>query len=109
MMMNLFIHGKISAGMAPRVDLFKGTLTLIRPLAYIHESETAEYVKRIDFPAHLCRCPHAATNVRRTMREAVEVIRKACKWPDVNAFRAVYGRDPGAKAKAPPPDDSSLE
>lgn len=107
-MMNLFIHGKVE-GMAPRVDLFKGTLSLIRPLAYIHEQETAAYVKHIGFPAHLCHCPMAEKNVRRTMREAVEVLRKACRWPDVNAFRALYGKDPGEKAATPPPDEASLE
>ncbi|MBI5528274.1 MAG: tRNA 2-thiocytidine biosynthesis protein TtcA [Deltaproteobacteria bacterium] len=90
-MMNLFIHGKIE-GMAPRVDLFKGTLTLIRPLAYVRETETAAYAKHIGFSSHLCRCPHAQKNVRRTMREAVEVIGKACRWPDINAFRALYGK-----------------
>jgi tRNA 2-thiocytidine biosynthesis protein TtcA len=89
-MMNMFIHGKV-AGMAPCMDLFKGTLRLVRPLAYIREVETAAYAKKIEFPAHLCRCPHAQKNVRRTMREAVDVLKKACDWPEVNAFRSLYG------------------
>jgi tRNA 2-thiocytidine biosynthesis protein TtcA len=98
-MMNMFIHGKVE-GMDPRVDLFDGTLTLIRPLAYIHEFETAAYVKKINFPSHMCRCPHAQKNVRKTMREAVEVLRKACRWPDVNLFRALYGRDPDERERS---------
>jgi tRNA 2-thiocytidine biosynthesis protein TtcA len=100
-MMNLFIHGKVE-GMDPCLDLFKGTLRLVRPLAYIHEFETAAYMKTINFPAHLCRCPHAQKNVRRTMKEAVDVLRKACRWPDVNAFRAVYGKDPQERKTTSP-------
>jgi len=94
LMMNLFLHGKVE-GMAPCMDLFKGTVRLVRPLAYIHEAETAEYVKRIGFPSHLCNCPQAKKNVRRTMKVALDAMKTACRCPEVNAFRALYGKIDG--------------
>ncbi|MFA6035106.1 MAG: tRNA 2-thiocytidine biosynthesis TtcA family protein [Myxococcota bacterium] len=107
-MMNLFIHGRVEDGMNPCMDLFKGSLRLVRPLAYIHEFETADYVKRIGFSAHLCRCPHAKTNVRVNMREAVELLRKSCKWPEVNVFRAIYGDEGPGKPVQDTPQSGEL-
>jgi tRNA 2-thiocytidine biosynthesis protein TtcA len=60
-LMNLFFNGEISA-MAPKQELFKGKITLIRPLAYAEERMITRFAKEASFPKLACRCPHSSTS-----------------------------------------------
>ena len=46
LLLNLFYHGEIST-MPPKLDFFKGALTLVRPLSYIEEYQTKKYAKEM--------------------------------------------------------------
>ncbi len=63
-LLNLFYSGNFST-MRPRQDLFAGRLTLIRPLAYIDESDIVSYCRRHQLPTDSPPCPFQASDSRR--------------------------------------------
>ncbi len=87
-LLNLFFQGEISA-MMPYQKLFKGKITLIRPLAYVEERLIKRFVKEEKITHDSCVCPHSETSKRATMGKIIAKIEKDC--PDVkkNIFRSV--------------------
>lgn len=70
-LLNLFFRGEFST-MIPSLPLFEGRLTLIRPLAFVHESEIIRYVdEQARFPRQTCACPVGRESQRRKMKELV--------------------------------------
>ncbi|HAH19823.1 MAG TPA: tRNA 2-thiocytidine(32) synthetase TtcA [Candidatus Omnitrophica bacterium] len=76
-LMNMFFNSEIS-GMNPKQVLFNGELTLIRPLAYIDESEVAAFARTQAFPEHVCSCPNHATTRRNEAAKVIQMIEKSC-------------------------------
>jgi len=87
-LLNLFFQGEISA-MNPKQELFKGKITIIRPLAYVEEDMIRRFAKTLDFPHHKCACPNSLTSKRTTVENILKGLEKIC--PDVkkNIFRSV--------------------
>lgn len=87
-LLNLFFQGEISA-MNPKQDLFKGQITLIRPLAYVEEHLIEKFVKEEKIPAFDCICPNSVTSNRAKMGKIISELKKVC--PDVkkNIFRSL--------------------
>ena len=87
-LMNLMFNGEISA-MAPKQELFKGKIVLIRPLAYVEEYMTRRFSKENGFYKEGCSCPNAATSSRTEMGKIIARVKRIC--PDVkkNIFRGV--------------------
>jgi len=88
MLLNLFFQGEISA-MVPKQELFKGKITLIRPLAYVEEYMIKRFAKEEKIPHQTCMCPNSVTSNRTKMGRIIHQIKKTC--PDVkkNIFRSV--------------------
>ncbi len=87
-LMNLLFVGEISA-MAPRQELFKGKLTLIRPLAYVEEHEIEALARQRRFPSPASSCPLAATSQRRAVKKMVEEMKAVCPGVKSNIFRSL--------------------
>lgn len=87
-LMNLFFHGEISA-MAPRQELFKGKIVLIRPLAYVEEEMIVKFAKSLDFPHHKCACPNSLTSNRTKITGIIRELEKVCPDVKTNIFRSV--------------------
>ncbi|MFH1129046.1 MAG: ATP-binding protein [Candidatus Omnitrophota bacterium] len=87
-LLNLFFQGEISA-MSPKQDLFKGKITLIRPLAYVEEHLIRKFVKEEKIPTFDCICPNSVTSNRAKMGKIISELKKVC--PDVkkNIFRSL--------------------
>lgn len=87
-LLNLFFQGEISA-MAPKQELFKGKITLIRPLAYVEEDLIKRFVKTAGFPKQNYVCPNYYSSNRTKMAEIISELRNIC--PDVkkNIFRSI--------------------
>ncbi|MDD5618514.1 MAG: ATP-binding protein [Candidatus Omnitrophica bacterium] len=86
--LNLIFQGEISA-ISPRQELFKGKITLIRPLVYLEEKECEIFAKDNKFPLPHCSCPNAGKTQRD---EVAKLIRKMEKMsPDfkTNVFRSL--------------------
>jgi len=87
-LLNLFFNGEISA-MAPRQELFKGKIVLIRPLAYVEEKMIRRFAKEAGFPHEKCSCPNSDTSSRTKIEKIIKGLEKTC--PDVkkNIFRSI--------------------
>lgn len=72
LLMSMMFNGTM-ASMPPKLAMFDGTFTLIRPFIYITNAETAQYAAYRNFRKQKKLCPHErATNrdaVRRLLQE----------------------------------------
>jgi tRNA 2-thiocytidine biosynthesis protein TtcA len=87
-LLNLFFNGEISA-MAPKQELFKGRITIIRPLAYAQEKEIIKFNQLIDFPHPRCRCPNSDTSRRAKVSDIIEGLEKICPNVKTNIFKSI--------------------
>jgi len=87
-LMNLFFHGEISA-MSPKQELFKGKITIIRPLAYVEEDMIVRFAKSAGFPHQKCSCPNSLTSNRTKIADIIKDIKKVCPDVKTNIFRSV--------------------
>ncbi|MFA6357766.1 MAG: ATP-binding protein [Candidatus Omnitrophota bacterium] len=87
-LMNLFFQGEISS-MVPKQELFKGKITLIRPLAYVEEHLIKRFAKETKLGHDTCVCPHSITSSRNLVGKIIRNLEKTC--PDVkkNIFRSL--------------------
>lgn len=88
MLLNLFFRGEIST-MVPKQELFKGKITLIRPLAYVEERLIKLFVKETKLAYHSCVCPHSIISNRKRMGRIIQELEKIS--PDIkkNIFRSL--------------------
>lgn len=86
--MNLFFEGQISA-MVPRQEMFKGKVTIIRPLAYIEEHDIAKLVQRLHLPVSTCRCPQSQISKRTRVADLIQELEKECPSVKTNIFRSL--------------------
>jgi len=68
LLINLFYGREIST-MKPMQEFFRGSLHIIRPLAYIEEALVKKYAREQGFPAVENRCPTSGTSKRRYIKE----------------------------------------
>ena len=87
-LMNMFFHGDISA-MVPNQELFKGKITLIRPLAYVEEDMIRKFVKTEKFPLYDCTCPNSLTSNRAKIGQIIKGLKKICPDVKTNIFRSL--------------------
>ncbi len=75
MLMNLIYNGEISA-INPRQELFRGKITIIRPLCYVEESMTEKFAGERGFSEFTCDCPFERDTrrafIKNFIREAEE-------------------------------------
>ncbi|MFZ5800062.1 MAG: ATP-binding protein [Candidatus Omnitrophota bacterium] len=87
-LLNLFFHGSYSA-MSPKQELFKGKITIIRPLAYVEEREIIKFAKTLDFPHEKCSCPNSINSQRTRVEKIIRELERVCPQVRTNIFRAI--------------------
>ncbi len=87
-LMNLFFNGEVSA-MSPKQELFKGALTIIRPLAYVEEKEIAQFVRKTKLPYYKYRCSNSLHSNRRRIANIIRELEKVCPGVKSNIFRSI--------------------
>lgn len=87
-LLNLFFHGSYSA-MNPKQELFKGKITIIRPLAYVEEREIIKFARSLDFPHEKCSCPNSVNSQRTHVDKIIRELEKTCPQIKTNIFRAI--------------------
>jgi len=87
-LMNLFFNGEVST-MKPKVELFHGKLTIIRPLCYLEKAKIIEAVSRFSFPDTQYDCPYGGNSARKKVREVITNLE--ADYPDIkkNIFGAL--------------------
>lgn len=86
--LNLFFNGEISC-MLPKQELFKGKLTIIRPLAYVQEKEIVSFAKTQNFPFRSRPCPDASKSKRTYVASLLNELERLNPYVKRNIFRAL--------------------
>jgi len=83
-LLNLFYQAEISA-MKPRQELFKGLITIIRPLCFVEEDAIINYAKKMGFPEQLCKCPFGMTSKRKMVKKLLKSTKEIFPGHDVKS------------------------
>jgi tRNA 2-thiocytidine biosynthesis protein TtcA len=86
--LNMCYSGEIST-MVPYQPLFKGELTVVRPLAHVDEKATGQFARDHQFPEILNPCPTARTSKRREIKEMLNRLYQTNRKIKGNIFRSM--------------------
>ena len=87
-LLNLFFHGRLES-MAPRLEMFQGLITLIRPMALIEEKDIIYYARSAGFWRESGSCPYGNRSKRAEMRSVLRRIKHMAPDAQKNLLRAV--------------------
>jgi tRNA 2-thiocytidine biosynthesis protein TtcA len=88
LLLNIFYSGEIST-MVPIQTLFKGKITLIRPLALIEEKKIERFAKEMGLPFGPSGCPSSGRTKRKEVKELIEILGKKNYKVKGNIFRSL--------------------
>jgi tRNA 2-thiocytidine biosynthesis protein TtcA len=88
LLLNIFYSGEIST-MVPIQTLFKGKITLIRPLALIEEKKIERFAKEMNLPFGSSGCPSFGRTKRKEVKELIETLGKKNRKVKGNIFRSL--------------------
>ena len=107
-MMNLLFHGEV-ATMMPVQRFFGGTLSIIRPLCEVRESEVSRVASRLGLPSAPNRCPNSTLNRRVLMKELFRQAERVNRHAVSNVYGAPWRIRadylPGMEVQAPARED----
>jgi tRNA 2-thiocytidine biosynthesis protein TtcA len=75
--------------MLPVQSLFKGKITLIRPLALLEEKKIERFAREMGLPFGPSGCPVSGKTKRMEVKEMVDVLAKKDRRVKGNIFRAL--------------------
>lgn len=87
-LLNLLFHGRLES-MAPRLEMFHGNITLIRPLVLVEEKDIVYYARTAGFWSEADHCPNVDQSKRAQMRNLLIQSKKIAPQAQRNIFRAV--------------------
>jgi tRNA 2-thiocytidine biosynthesis protein TtcA len=88
LLLNIFYSGEIST-MVPIQTLFKGKITLIRPLALIEEKKIERFAREMGLPFGPSGCPSSGRTKRKEVKELIETLGKKNRKVKGNIFRSL--------------------
>lgn len=86
--LNMFYSGEIST-MLPRQELFKGAMTIIRPLAFLDEPIISKFSQMMEFPVFKNPCPSSDRTKRHEIKEMLLKLYRSNRKIRGNIFRAM--------------------
>lgn len=86
--LNMCYAGEISA-MQPCLPMFGGEITIIRPLAFVDESDIRKFVSDLGFKEFENPCPTAKTSRRHAVKQFLAQLYKSNRKIKGNIFRAM--------------------
>lgn len=86
--MNMTYTGNLST-MLPRQEMFKGLLTIIRPLSYIPKHKIIKACNTLKLQAFSNPCPSAGKTRREEIKKLLDELYKSNKSARSNIFRAL--------------------
>jgi tRNA 2-thiocytidine biosynthesis protein TtcA len=75
--------------MVPLQALFKGKITLIRPLALLEEKKIERFAREMGLPFGPSGCPSSGKTKRKVVKDLIEVLSKKDRRVKGNIFRAL--------------------
>jgi tRNA 2-thiocytidine biosynthesis protein TtcA len=88
LLLNIFYSAEIST-MLPLQTLFKGKITLIRPLALLEEKKIERFAGVTGLPFRPSGCPSSGKTKRKVVKDFVETLSKEDRRVKGNIFRAL--------------------
>jgi len=88
LLINIFFSGEIST-MVPFQSLFKGKITLIRPLALIEEKKIERFAREMGLPFGPSGCPTSGKTKRKVVKDLIEALSRKNRRVKGNIFRAL--------------------
>jgi tRNA 2-thiocytidine biosynthesis protein TtcA len=87
-LMNIAGRSELST-MLPKMIYDKYPFTIVRPLAWVHETEIIEFVDRLGLEGVTCSCPWDSRSPRKTARRALEALCDGVPKRKDNIFRSL--------------------
>ena len=88
LLINIFYSAEIST-MVPLQSLFKGKITLIRPLALLEEKKIERFAREMALPFGSSGCPSSGKTKRKVIKDLIEDISKKDRRVKGNIFRSL--------------------
>jgi tRNA 2-thiocytidine biosynthesis protein TtcA len=88
LLLNIFYSAEIST-MLPLQALFKGKITLIRPLALLEEKKIERFAREMGLPFSPSGCPSSGKTKRKVVKDLIETLSKKDRRVKGNIFRAL--------------------
>jgi len=88
LLLNIFYSAEIST-MVPLQTLFKGKITLIRPLALLEEKKIERFAREMALPFGPSGCPSSGKTKREVIKDLIEALSKRDHRLKGNIFRAL--------------------
>jgi tRNA 2-thiocytidine biosynthesis protein TtcA len=88
LLLNIFYSAEIST-MVPVQSLFKGKITLIRPLALLEEKKIGRFAQEMGLPFGPSGCPSSGKTKRKVVKDLIEALSKKDRRVKGNIFRAL--------------------
>jgi tRNA 2-thiocytidine biosynthesis protein TtcA len=88
LLLNIFYSGEIST-MLPVQTLFKGKITLIRPLALVEEKKIERFAREMGLPFGPSGCPSSGKTKRKEVKELIEALERKNRKVKGNIFRSL--------------------
>jgi len=88
LLLNIFYSAEIST-MVPFQSLFKGKITLIRPLALLEEKKIERFAREMALPFGSSGCPSSGKTKRKVIKDLIEVLSKRDHRVKGNIFRSL--------------------
>ncbi len=92
-LLNLFYSAEIST-MLPVQAIFKGKLSIIRPLALVEEKKIARFARETGLPVESSGCPSSGSTKRREIKELIASLESRNRRIKGNIFRALSNVKP---------------
>lgn len=86
-LLNLLFSGRLQT-LAPRLDFFNHTITLIRPLIYLEKSRLTQLARVLRLPYHEATCPYAERSQRAWIRRWLADAGRSRRQIYINLWRA---------------------
>jgi tRNA 2-thiocytidine biosynthesis protein TtcA len=75
--------------MLPLQTLFKGKITLIRPLALLEEKKIERFAREAGLPSGPSGCPSSGKTKRKVVKDFIETLSKKDRRVKGNIFRSL--------------------
>jgi len=87
-LLNIFYSAQIST-MLPVQSLFKGKMTVIRPLALLEERQIERFAREMKLPFAASKCPSSGKTKRSEIKKVIETLAKNDRRLKGNIFRSL--------------------
>jgi tRNA 2-thiocytidine biosynthesis protein TtcA len=88
LLINIVYSGEIST-MLPIQSLFKGKITLIRPLSLVEEKRIEKFAQTMHLPFGSSGCPSSGRTKRKEIKEIIGILSKKNRKVKGNIFRSL--------------------